>query len=32
MPNELKDNFERNGYVFPIDVFSIEEASGLLLR
>ena len=32
MQNQMKDNFEKDGYVFPVEVFSVEEAAGLLKR
>jgi len=32
MQNQLKDSFEKDGYVYPVEVFSVEEADGLLKR
>ena len=32
MQNQVKDNFEKDGFVFPVEVFSVEEAAGLLKR
>ena len=32
MQTQMKDTFEKDGYVFPVEVFSVEEAAGLLRR
>ena len=32
MQNQMKDSFEKDGYVYPVEVFSVEEADGLLKR